>query len=46
MTDIALGWALVSAVGVLVLYTASRFVAEGWQDENGFHYGKPEDEED
>jgi hypothetical protein len=39
-------WLLASALSFVVLSLLAFFAPEGYQDERGFHYGKPEDTAD
>lgn len=37
------GWLIVTAVSVVVLYFLVKNAPEGYEDDEGFHYGKPDD---
>lgn len=39
------GWLFIAIVSVLLIWSFISSAPEGYEDERGFHFGKPEDDE-
>lgn len=39
------GYILLSVISTTVLLLIAKYAPLGYEDENGFHYGRPEDKE-